>query len=47
MKKKYPLFIALIITLGVAISGCYVNKGYYSPHHYHHTYHHRYHNHHY
>jgi len=39
MKKKYLFFIALVITLGTAVSGCYVDRGYYRPH-YHHSYHH-------
>lgn len=43
MKKKYVLFLALIIALGTAVSGCYVDRGYYRPH-YHH-YHHYYYNH--
>jgi hypothetical protein len=40
MKKKYLLFVALVVILGSAVSGCYVSRGYYHPydhpHHYHH-----------
>ncbi len=36
MKKKYLLFVALIVILGSSITGCYVDRGYYHPHHHYH-----------
>ncbi|MEO6838704.1 MAG: hypothetical protein ABI261_04235 [Ginsengibacter sp.] len=41
MKKKQLFFLALVIMLGTAVSGCYVDRGYYHPHyhHYHHYWH--------
>lgn len=43
MKKKYLFFIALVVMLGCALSGCYVERdyhhSYYHPHHHHHYYH--------
>jgi len=43
MKKKHLFFIALVLMLGTAVSGCYVDRGYYHshyrPHHYHHYWH--------
>ena len=42
MKKKYLFFVALVVMLGAAASGCYVERGYEHPyrHHYHHYYEH-------
>jgi hypothetical protein len=43
MKKKYLFFVALVLILGSAVSGCYVDRGYYHPY-YHPHHHHYYHN---
>jgi hypothetical protein len=42
MKKKNILFIALVLILGSAVSGCYVERDYrpYHREHYQHEYHH-------
>ena len=36
MKKKYLIFAGLVVILGSVISGCYVDRGYYRPHHHYH-----------
>jgi hypothetical protein len=41
MKKKYLFFVALVVMLGSAVSGCYYERGYERPY-YHHHYHHDY-----
>lgn len=35
MKKKYLLIVAFIAFLGVAVSGCVIDRGYYHPYHTH------------
>jgi hypothetical protein len=44
MKKKYLFFIVLVVMLGSAVSGCYVERGYERPY-YHHHYNHGYYHH--
>lgn len=39
MKKIYLFFVALAVVLGLAVSGCYYERGYERPY-YHHRYHH-------
>jgi hypothetical protein len=41
MKKKYLFIVSLVVMLGTAVSGCYVERGYERPW-YHHRYHHDY-----
>lgn len=45
MKRISLFFVALVVVLSLAVSGCYVERGYERPyhHHYYHGYdHHRY-----
>ncbi|MDQ2721192.1 MAG: hypothetical protein M3Z26_15700 [Bacteroidota bacterium] len=37
MKKAYLFFVAIAVMLALAVSGCYVERGYERP--YHHRYH--------
>ncbi|HUZ57526.1 MAG TPA: hypothetical protein VMU83_01930 [Hanamia sp.] len=43
MKKKFLFFLAFIVVLGVSVSGCYVDRGYYRPHYHPYHYHHHWH----